>query len=212
MNNLHNNLFSNTKKENYFAEILTSNIATFQAECWQWNNIPEFASLVTTKHNNRTIFAIIYDIQTGPTDLVRQPVTYQKTQEELLEEQPQIFEFLKTSFSCVAIAYHENNQIFYTLPPQPTPIHNFVSHATPEEYDLCFAHEQFLHLLYSNSEKFIIEELLLGLLKHQIEKKVLTKKRFDKIIETFFILNKNNYLQTKLFLQRVQNLVPKNLD
>lgn len=193
-----------------FAEVLDSNISTFQAQCWQWDAIPEFGSLVTATSLGRTIFAIIYDIKTGPTDPIRQPVAYQKTEEELLQEQPQIFEFLTTTFSCIAIGYQENNQLFYNLPPQPAKMHTFVHHATQEQYELCFANEGFLHLLCRSQEKINIEELLLALVKHQLYHKTLTKKRFNKFVETFFMLNKNNYLQTKMFLSRVQQLIQAN--
>lgn len=197
-------------KKTYFAEILQSNIATFEAQSWQWDAIPEFGSLVYTISNQRTIFGIIYNITTGPTDPIRQPVAYQKTEDELRKEQPQIFEFLTTSFSCIAIGYQENEHFFYNLPPQPVKIHSFVGYATPEQYEQCFASEQFLHLVCNAQEKLNLEELLLAIIKHQIKHNVLTKKRFNKFIETFFMIHKNNYIQTKMFLHRVQELLRNN--
>ncbi len=190
-----------------FAEILNSSIATFQAQCWQWDAIPEFGSLVTATSNGRTIFGIIYDISTGPTDPIRQPVAYQKTEEELLKEQPQIFEFLTTSFSSVAIGYSEQGTIFYNLPPQPPKMHTFVGHATIEQYEQCFASSQFLHLLCNSLLPLNLQELLLAIIKHQLNRKTLTKKRLNAFIESFFMLNKNNYLQTKMFLSRLQQLL-----
>ena len=197
----------NQNNKTSFAEILESNISHFTAQTWQWNAIPEFGSLVTATSNNRTIFAIIYDIKTGPIDPIRQPVPYQKTEQELLQEQPQIFEFLSTQFSCIAIGYFENNQFFYNLPPQPPKMHTFVHHATLQEYEQCFASEQFLYLLCNTKEQINLEELLLAIIKHQLTNKVLTKERFNKFIEAFFMLNKNNYVQTKMFLTRVQQLL-----
>lgn len=190
-----------------FAEILESSITTWQAQSWQWNAIPEFGSLVTATSNGRTTFGIIYDIKTGPIDPIRQPVAYQKTEEELLKEQPQIFEFLTTSFSCIAIGYIENGKIFYNLPPQPPKMHTFINHATTEQYEQCFAHEQFLHLLFNSTLPLNLQELLLAIIKHQLTRKTLTKKRLNSFIESFFMLNKNNYLQTKMFLSRLQQLL-----
>jgi hypothetical protein len=199
---------NNLSNKTCFAEILESNIATFTAQSWQWDAVLEFGSLVTATSNDRTIFAIIYDITTGPTDSIRQPVAYQKTQEELLREQPQIFEFLTTSFSCIAIGYAENNkQILYNLPPQPAKMHTFVHHATTQQYEQCFASEQFLHLLCNATLPLNLQELLLAIIKHQINHKTLTKKRLNAFIESFFMLNKNNYLQTKMFLARLQQLL-----
>jgi len=210
---LQNNKAScNTPQENYFAEILESNIATWQAQSWQWDIIPEFGSLVTATSNNRILFGIIYDIKTSPIDNIRQPVTYQKTESELQKEQPQIFEFLKTSFSSISISYIENDQTFYNLPPQPPKMHTFVGHATAQQYETCFASEQFLHLLFNTKESINLEELLLAIIKHQIKHKILTTKKLGAFIESFFILNKNNYLQTKTFLSRLQQLLQATTD
>lgn len=201
----------NLNNKNSFAEILESNITHFTGQSWQWNTIPEFGSLVTATSNDRTIFAVIYTIKTAPIDPIRQPVAYQKTEEELLKEQPQIFEFLSTSFSCIAIAYFENNQLFFNLPPQPPKMHTFINFATQEEYEQCFSTEQFLYLLYNSQEQINLEELLLAIIKHQLKNQVLTKQRFNRCIETFFILNKNNYAQTKTFLNRIQQLLKTNV-
>lgn len=190
-----------------FAEILESSISIWRAQSWKWDAIPEFGSLVTATCNGRTIFGIIYDITTSPSDPIRQPVAYQKTEEELLKEQPQIFEFLTTSFSCIAIGYREQNQIYYNLPPQPPKMHTFVNYATQQEYEQFFASEQYLHLVCTAPEKLNLEELLLAIIKHQLAHQSLNKERFNKFVQTFFMLNKNNYLQTKMFLSRVQKLL-----
>ncbi|AXK60646.1 hypothetical protein [Candidatus Chromulinivorax destructor] len=203
-----NNKASSVKTdETFFAEILESNITNWQAQSWKWDAIPEFGSLVIATSDNRTLFGIIYDITTGPIDPIRQPVAYQKTQEELLQEQPQIFEFLTTSFSCLSIGYQENNQFFYNLPPQPPKMHTFVGNATTEQYATCFSHEHFLHLIFNTTEQINREELLLAIIRHQLQHNVLTKKRLNKFIESFFMLNRNNYLQTKMFLPRLQKLL-----
>lgn len=191
----------------YFAEILESNITHWQAQSWKWDAIPEFGSLVTATSNSRTLFGIIYDIKTGPIDPIRQPVAYQKTQEELEKEQPQIFEFLTTSFSCLSIGYQEHGQFFYNVPPQPPKMHTFVGHATKEQYEECYTHQHFLHLVFNTTQQINREELLLAMIQHQLRHKVLTKKRLNKFIESFFMLNRNNYLQTKMFLPRLQKLL-----
>ncbi len=212
----------NKTQKTCFAEILDSSITTWQVQSWHWNAIPEFGSLVTATSNGRTIFGIIYDISTGPIDPIRQPVAYQKTEEELLKEQPQIFEFLTTSFSCIAIGYQssfekdstdkKDKEIVYNLPPQPPKIHTFVCHATQEQYEECFANEHFLYLLFNSALPINLQELLLAIIKHQLNRKVLTKKRLDAFIESFFMLNKNNYLQTKMFLSRLQKMLQSNSD
>lgn len=191
-----------------FAEVLETTITTFKAQSWKWDVIPEFGSLVTLSEKNQTIFSIVYDIVTGPQDLIRQPIAYQKTQEELLQEQPQIFEFLTTTFSCVTIGYQQEHGILlYNLAPQPPKIHTFVNFATDQQYLQCFASEQFLHLLYNVNLPINMQELLLAIIKQQLDRKTLKKEQLNAMVESFFILNKNNYLQTKMFLSRLQSLL-----
>jgi len=191
----------------YFAEIISSNISTWQAQTWQWDIMPEFGSLVTVIDNGRTIFGIVYDISTSPIDAIRQPIPYKMTQEELLQNQPQIFQFLKTSFSCIALGYKEQHDtIYYNLPPQPPKMHTFVGYATRQELELFFKNQQYLYILCNGTENLNTNELLLAIIKHQMSNKILTKELFNTLIQTFFRLNKNNYLQTKLFLSRVSDL------
>lgn len=202
----------NKKLSGPFAEILDSNIISFTAQCWEWNTPIEFGALITTTTNNRKIFGIVYDIATTPFDANRQPVTYQMTQEQLLQHQPQIFEFLSTKFSCVAIGYsEEHNNMIYNVPPQPTKMHEFVIYGTKQDYIECFEHAQFLYLLHNANLPCNLQELLLAIIKQQINNQVLTKKRLNGLIESFFMLNKNNYLQTKMFLSRLQQLL-KNIN
>ena len=85
------------------AEIIESSLQTFLGQCWQWDIMPQFGSLVIAQNGNRPLFGLVYQIQTGSMDPTRYPFAYQKTHEELRAEQPQIFEFLKTSFSCLCV-------------------------------------------------------------------------------------------------------------
>ena len=58
--------------------------------------------MVTIQAPGRTVCGIVHQVQTGSMDPVRYPFAYQKTEAELRAEQPQIFEFLKTTFSCLS--------------------------------------------------------------------------------------------------------------
>ena len=200
-------IMNSVNNKTCFAEVLQTTIDTWQGQCWQWDIMPEFGALITVPCQDRIMFGIIYAITTSPIDAIRQPVAYQKTQEELAKEQPQIFEFLTTSFSCLALGYQEKNKIFYNLPPQPPKIHSFVHHATDQQYADFFSHEQFLYLLFNSKIPLNIQELLLAVIQHQLKRKCMTKNRLSSFVEAFFMLNKNNYLQTKMFLSRLEQLV-----
>ena len=48
-----------------FAEIIESSLSTWRAQCWQWDVIPSYGSLVTITTPERTLFGLVHDIQTG---------------------------------------------------------------------------------------------------------------------------------------------------
>lgn len=196
-----------TNNNQFFAEILESNLTTWSAQTWQWNNIPTFGSIVTIETSHKKMYGVIVDITTGPTDSIRQPIPYQKTEEELLQEQPQIFEFLKTTFQIIAIGFEENNQLFFQLPQQPPKIHSFIQYTSLQDKAQIFDSSDFLYTLTTTAlNNFNLEELVLAIIKQLINDNLLTKKCLDNIIETLFTLNKNNYLQTNILLHRINAL------
>jgi len=102
-----------------------------------------------------------------------------KTEEELLREQPQIFEFLKTTFSCVTIGYQEKGSMTYLIAPEPPKIHSFITYPDEQTSKRFFANTRYLHLLFTHSAQiFNIDELMLALLKEHIELTILTKDKF----------------------------------
>jgi hypothetical protein len=191
-----------------FAEVIESSLHSFLAQSWQWDKFPSFGSIVAIETKQRIVFGIVHEVKTGSMDSIRYPFPYQKTEEELLAEQPQIFEFLKTTFSCLTIGYKQSGKIYYLLTPEPSKIHAFV---TPASKALCaqfFESDTYLHLLFGMSNQILhLDELLLATLKHQVELGILTKERFTRFIETFSLLTGNDYRRLKLFLQRAAPLV-----
>ncbi|MBI2353229.1 hypothetical protein HYV11_03255 [Candidatus Dependentiae bacterium] len=193
-----------------FSEIIESSLSSWTAQCWQWDHFPIFGSLVTTTQHNLQIFGVVHSIKTGACDPIRQPIAYQKTEEELKREQPQIFEFLQTTFNCLTIGYQEKEKFFYHLPENPPKIHSFVLNATTEQYQDFFSQEQFLHLLFNVSNQiFNLDELLLAILKQLIKRKIIHPKNINNFIETFSMLCKNDYQKLKIFLQRTEQFFAK---
>ncbi len=190
-----------------FAEVIESSLTGWLAQSWQWDNFPSFGSLVCVENKKRILFGIVHQIQTGSMDPVRYPFAYQKTEEELLKEQPQIFEFLKTTFSCLIIGYREKGKIIYQLAPEPPKIHAFVSGV---QSDLCkefFCRDNYLHLLFGLSNQlFNLDELLLALIKNLADIKILSEKKLEQIIDSFSLLTGNDYRRLKLFLQRIEHI------
>lgn len=200
----------NNSNNSFFAEIIEGNLSQWTGQCWKWNFMPTFGSLVVTSHGSLQIFGIVHTIKTGSMDPLRFPTPYQKTEEELLLEQPQIFEFLQTSFSCITVGYKEHEKIFYNMPGKPPQIHAFIGEASLEQYEHFFISDQFLYLVFSLSGQLSnIDELLLALLKNLNEKKCLNKDNFHDFVETFSMLRQNDYQKLKIFLKRTSHFLTK---
>jgi len=212
MSTKNNSNFSKIRTDKvHFAEVIESSLHDWKAQCWKWNTFPAFGSIVTIKSGLRTIFGIVHQVKMGSMDPTRYPFPYQKTEEELMREQPQIFEFLKTTFSCITIGYHQNGKMYYLLSPQPPKIHTFVANATTEESKQFFTNDKYLHLLFGLSGQiFNLEELLLAMINYQATLNILSKEKINNFIETFSLLTANDYRRLKLFLQRVEPLLQTN--
>ena len=133
---------------NCFSEVVASSLNTFDALVWQRNHHATFGSLVTVTSGDYTLFGIVYQIKTGSMDPTRQPVAYQKTIAQLEKEQPQIFEFLTTTVSCVTVGYAHKGKIFYLLPPIPPQTHSFVSLVDDYDAKRFLADKRYLHVLF----------------------------------------------------------------
>lgn len=191
----------------FFAEIIQGSLSEWTGQCWKWDQIPQFGSLVVTSYGSMQIFGIVHTITTGSMDPIRVPMPYQKTEEELLRDQPQIFEFLQTTFTCMTVGYKQEHQIFYHLPEKPPKIHAFIAHASLEQSREFFASDQFLHLLFNASTQGVnLDELLLAMLKQLHGKKILDTTTFNDFIETLSMLYKNDYQRLKIFLKRTDHI------
>lgn len=191
-----------------FAEVIESSLHGWLAQSWRWDTFPTFGSLVTIEGKDRTLFGIVHQVQTGSMDPIRYPFPYQKTEEELLREQPQIFEFLKTTFSCLTLGYQEKGKLFYMLAPQPPKIYLFVEPVSKEASKQFFSKDKYLHGLFSlSSQIFNLDELLLALLKRQAALNILSEEKVQNFMHTYSLLIGNDYRRIKLFLQRVEHMV-----
>lgn len=203
--NPNNNNASDNKP---FAEVIESSLDHFLAQSWQWDTFPPFGSLVVIHTKKRDLIAVVHHIQTGSMDPNRYPFAYQKTEEELLAEQPQIFSFLKTTFSCLILGYQEKGAIYYTLSPEPPKIHAFIQHIDRNLMKTFFYQDTYLHILFGAANKIQnIDELLLAILKQQKNLGILSEQKLHQLINTFSLLTANDYRRLKLFLQRAQNIV-----
>lgn len=190
-----------------FAEVIESSLSSWTAQCWQWNRMPSFGSLVTINHQSRILFGIVHHIQTGSLDAVRMPFAYQKTHEELLQEQPQIFEFLKTTFSCIIVGYAVGERIWYHLAPEPPLIHSFIHPASQNQVHSFFKNTGYLPLLFQTAQSLAyFDELLLALVQTWYKTHAQDQAFLEQFFETFSLLCGNDYRRIKLFVQRLQSV------
>lgn len=190
-----------------FAEIIESSIMQATGLCWDWAQLPTLCGLVKITQAPYVLYGCITNVTTGNSDPVRQPFAYKKTEAELLQEQPQIFAFLQTSFTIKILGY-QKEKLHYLLPPQPTKLHSFVEYATADEYKTFFEDTNFLNLFCMPSEQGIDNnELLLVLLQHLQNMIKVDAAFIHKICSHMAAIQSSDYRATKRFLQRVQQLL-----
>ena len=190
-------------KSDFFAEIVGSNLQFFSAQCWQWDNFPKFGSLVQAQSDKRIIIGCV------TIDPMRSPFPYQKTEAELMAEQPQIFEFLRTIFNVQIVGYidESQNKINYHLAPTPCKIHSFVKECSSELFALFFQEPLYVHILFAAlNQSCNLDELLLAILNNLATKKLLTQAMLDEFCQTFSLLTGNDYRRLKLFLRRIEQI------
>lgn len=195
-----------------FSEVIESSLTGFTAQSWIWNESPRFGSLVVAQEKNHTIYGLVHHVQTGSSDPNRVAYPFGKTHEELLRDQPQIFQLLKTTCSCLVVGYEKNNHITYTLNPYPVSIHTFVSNASPAQAHTFFSKSDYVHILFNLQQLvFNVDELLLASIIYQFEYNILQEDTISSLIDTYVLITGNEYRRTKLFLQRVQQATRINL-
>lgn len=191
-----------------FSEVIESSLYSWLIQSWQWNITPAFGSLIIIEHQDKQLCGIVHQIQTGSMDPIRYPFPFKKTQEELLKEQPQIFEFLKTTFTCLPLGYLQKGKAYYLLPEQPPAIHAFASLMPQELSRQFFFNNSYLQVLFSAGQNIgNLDELLLALFKQQTLLKILTPEKIQEIMQTYCLLIGNDYRRLKLFSSRVQTII-----
>jgi len=195
-------------RNNAFAEVIESSLESWTAQSWQWDRFPTFGSLVAVDSGDRTIFGVICEVKTGSDDPSRRPFAYGKTEDELREQQPQIFEFLRTSFSCLTVGYRQRGKMFYTVAPAPPKIHTFVAPLEKDEAKRFLAHDGYLYLLFGMANQGIaLDELLLAVLSYHEALGILAESTLTRFMRTYSLLTANDYRRAKLFLRRAEQLL-----
>ncbi len=186
-----------------FGEIIESSLHHFKAQTWQWDDFPTYGSLVSIEQKPYTYIGLVYEVATGSIDPSRSPFAYQKTEKELRAEQPQIFEFLKTTFWSLTLGYIYQERYWYTAPPHPAKIHQFVEQTNQTVSHQFLNRSLWIQRLFSLSGIVSnIDELLLAILSEQQKNDRFDKSNLLEFMQAYSLLTGNDYRRIKLFLGR----------
>ena len=198
------------EKANYIGEVMHSSITQWTTQVWQWDACPEFGAIVCVEDASHPIYGVIYYIKTGSDDPVRQAFAYQKTELELQQEQPQMFEFLKTDFSAIPLGYQIGTNLIYAMPPRPPKLHAFVRLATSMELAHITNQRCVVHALFSQYNKIeYFEELLLAFLRYLGRFGLVSRTLLMQISEQLSLATANDYRRLKMFMDRVGEIAIK---
>lgn len=162
--------YRNFDPDSWVAEVIESSTTEFTAECKELNGSPPFGTLVKACSSPWVIYGVVHHISTQSIEPYRRPMAFGKTEEELKQEQPQIYALLRTHFKALVVGYaSEDNldEIIQAVPPVPTRLHTFVYECTPEEVKR-FAND--LHFLRTiiNATRGLGDELLVAVCRHML--------------------------------------------
>lgn len=146
----------NTKTD-ALGEVVSSSITGMVAECWTVEDAdgmpsvqkPRFGSFLTidSEETALRIYAVVFNVITGPQDNMHRPSALGLTRERLKAEQPHIFSLLRTEVHAVTVGYKSSGIAYNHLPPQPPEVHDFVYLTSNSEIQTLTEGFEFLRLL-----------------------------------------------------------------
>ncbi len=144
-------------------EVIGSSNTEFIAESSLLHNPPPFGSFIKVG-GREPIYAVVINAYTHSLEPNRLAIAYHRSEQELRDEQPQIFELLKTKFEAVIIGHEQDGTIRHRLPPQPPRLHSFVHTCSPIDVRRLTSQLRFFRFLLA-VEKAPREELIAGVIR-----------------------------------------------
>lgn len=190
-----------------FAEIVSSSLVSFTAQCWDWEHVPQFGQCVVVDGfaSKTKIYGVVYQINTGSSDGQREAQAFGKTYTELRQQQPQIFHFLKITFHCIPIGYSTENAYFVESLTFPAMIHAFVDFVNSDQKEKLFADFAFLDQLFAVPNLTIpVEDLLLAVVKSNCN---VTPEYALRLLERYTSFVDNDYIKIRNFSKKLQTVL-----
>jgi hypothetical protein len=190
------------------AEITETSLTSWNAGSWHWNKLPDFGSFVWTERDNKKIFAVVVASSIASTDSSRITMLYQKTEQELLRDQPQLMHFIRSSFTCAIVAFEESGKWYYQLPTAPPQLHSFVHTATPAQLVNLTATSHYLNVLAKTIPAQIeSEEVWVAIASHLAAHKLLSRASATNFIQHAWEKAEGNYQSVRRFSQRIEQIL-----
>lgn len=154
------------------AEVIAASTTEFLAQCLDTERLefvrpPAFGALVKAVDEERGLetYGVVFYATTAPVDSVHRARALGRSLQQLRDEQPQIFEMLKTEFRCAIVGYREGRAFYQHLPPYPPQVHEPVRVCPLPEVAHFYQNLNFLRtLLMVNGAP--ADELIAATLRH----------------------------------------------
>lgn len=196
------------KNSNAFGEVIESLLYSFIVKCWQWDTSASFGSLVVGQDSEKKVYGIVYKIKTESFNPIQTGTTYQKTEIEMRQEFPHVFEFLETKCEILTLGYENNkNDIIYQYPEKPLKLYSFVSVAQNEEIINFFKKDLYIHLLTKHTSTIEhIDELLYAIIKLQKSLNVSSENSCISLLTQYATTQNISYVQLRQMVAKIEQM------
>jgi hypothetical protein len=191
-------------------EVISSCTTSFTAQCIKTKDLnlpkaPYFGSFVICKSEDLGFdtIGVVSDINSGSIDSLHIPTAMNLSREELRLQQPQIFDLLKTDFTCIIIGYLENGNIFQFIPPHPPQIHDFVYLCDKENVKKITQKMDYISTLL-NSNSSISDELVSANIRYAYKLRGMDRNFLINVGREISNLLKDNYDKLSSILRKIK--------
>ncbi len=203
--------YQNFDAESWVAEVIESTSTEFTAECRELNSSPPFGALVKACSSPWVIYGVVHHISTQSIEPYRRPMAFGKTEEELRQEQPQIYALLRTHFKALVVGYASDDrpdEIIQAIPPVPTRLHTFVYECTPEEVRQFGSDLHFLRTIV-NATRGLSDELLVAVCRHMLNAHGGQREYLVKLGKELCRLIRDDYHRLTHLLKRLESQIER---
>ncbi len=198
----------------WVAEVIESSTTEFTAECRELHGSPPFGALVKAVSSPWVIYGVVHHISTQSIEPYRRPMAFGKTEEELRQEQPQIYALLRTHFKALVVGYASEerpDEIVQAIPPVPARLHTFVYACSPEEVRQFTSDLHFLRTIV-NATRGLSDELLVAVCRHALAAYGGQRDYLVRLGKELCRLIRDDYHRLTHLLKRLETQVERSVD